>query len=176
MPSATHHNAQQPAGGSGADFYLHVQTKRAGKIKGEATSSGHTDDIIVSGWHWGLRANSALGSVGATERRSYTALTIQKQIDRATTGLMSALVSNDEVKEAKLCLRRAGGAQEDYFTVILKDARISSVEHTTDAVGHCSETVSIAFTKVEVEYRPQLASGLRGGATSFADEIYSVAG
>ena len=173
MSSATTHPRAQPSGGSAADIYLHVQTKRAGKIKGEATSSGHTDDIIVTGWHWGLRANSALGSVGATERRSYTALTIHKHIDRSTTGLMSALVSNDEVKEAKLCLRRAGGEQEDYFTVVLKDARIASVDHTTDALGHPSETLSIVFTKVEVEYRPQLSTGLRGGGTSFADEIYS---
>ena len=173
MSTATNHPRAQPSGASAADIYLHVQTKRAGKIKGESTSTGHADDIVVTGWHWGVRANSALGSVGASERRSYTALTIHKQIDRSTTGLMSALVTNDDVEEAKLSLRRAGGAQEDYFIVQLKDARISSVEHTTDALGHPSETVSIVFTKIEVEYRPQLSTGLRGGGTTFSDEIYN---
>ena len=150
-----------------------MQTKRGGKIKGESSSIGHVDDILVLGWHWGLRASSALGSVGASERRSYTAMTVHKLIDRASTGLMSALVSNDEVKEARLALRRSGLGQEDFFTVTLKDARISGVEHSTDELGHARETVTIVFTKVEVEYRPQLTTGLRGGATSFADEIYS---
>lgn len=96
-------------GGSAADVFLHVQTKRAGKIKGEAISPGHVDDIAVTAWQWGLSASSALGHSQATARRSYTALTIHKQIDAATTPLMSALATNDEVKEARLTMRRAGG-------------------------------------------------------------------
>src|SRR5262252_1215370 len=109
--------AQAPShsGGSGADTFLHVQTKRAGKVKGEATEPGHADDIHVVGWQWGLASGSALGNTQATSRRSYSALTIHKQVDAATTALMSALATNDEVKEAKLTMRRAGGTQEDFF-------------------------------------------------------------
>ena len=40
---------QAPAGGGSADFFLHVQTKRAGKVKGEAVAPGHQDDIVVTG-------------------------------------------------------------------------------------------------------------------------------
>ncbi len=53
--STAHHTV------SGADIFLHLQTKRAGKVKGEAATTGHTDDIAVAGWHWGLSASSALG-------------------------------------------------------------------------------------------------------------------
>lgn len=158
-------------GGSGADAFLHVQTKRAGKVKGEATEPGHADDIRVDGWQWGLTAGSALGSTQATSRRSYSALTVHKQIDSATTALMSALATNDEVKEAKLTMRRAGGEQEDFFIVKLEKARITSVQHTGEADGSTHETVTIAFTKVEVEYRPQKASGGRGGSHVFNDEL-----
>ena len=157
--------------GSAVDLYLHVQTKRAGKIKGEAAASDHADDIELSGWQWGLSASSALGNTQAASRRSYTALTVTKRIDAATTPLMSALVSNDEVKEAKLTMRRAGGEQEDFFIITLNDARVASVQHVADAEGGTTETVSIAFTKVEVEYRPQKASGQRGGSTMFSDEL-----
>lgn len=169
MPSASSNSVANSA----VDAFLHVQTKRAGKIKGEAANTGHVDDIVVSGWRWGLRAHSALGASGANERRSYTALTIFKQIDRATTGLMSALATNDEVKEAKLSLRRAGGSQEEFFIVTIKGARVESLEHGTDDSGLPQETLSLVFTKVEVEYRPQLATGLRGGATVFTDEIHA---
>jgi type VI secretion system secreted protein Hcp len=164
-------NSTVSPGGSAADVFLHVQTKRAGKVKGEASSVGHVDDIIVTAWQWGLSASSALGHSQASSRRSYTALTVHKHIDAATTALMSALVTNDEVKEARLTMRRAGGEQEDFFTVILKGARVASVQHATDDSGGTRETVAFAFTEVEVEYRPQRASGGRGGGTVFTDSL-----
>lgn len=159
-----------PAGG-GTDTFLHVQTKRAGKVKGEVATPGHTDDISVAGWHWGLAAGSALGDTQATARRSYTALTVHKRVDAATTPLMSALATNDEVKEAKLTMRRAGGVQEDFFLITLKGARITSLQHDAGADGDVRETLTIAFTEVEVEYRPQRSSGGRGGSTVFTDSL-----
>lgn len=159
------------AGNDGADVFLHVQTKRAGKIKGEVVAKGHNDDILVVGWQWGLSASSALGSTQAAGRRAYSALTVRKHIDSATTALMAALATNDEVKEAKLTLRRAGGAQEDFFIVKLEQARIASVHHSGEADGSTHETITIAFSKVEVEYRPQKTSGGRGGSQMFYDEL-----
>lgn len=155
----------------GADLFLHVQTRRAGKVKGEASSEGHVDDIELVGWQWGLSASSALGSTQATTRRSYSALTVVKRVDQASTALMAALATNDEVKEARLTMRRAGGAQEDFYTIKLQGARITSVQQGAEPDGETRETVSIAFTKVDVEYRPQRATGLRAGSTSFSDEL-----
>lgn len=157
-----------------SDIFLRVQTRRAGKIKGESALKGHEEDILVNSWNWGLSASSAIGSNQATGRRSYTALTLNKSIDVATTALMSALAQNDLVKEARLSMRRAGGDQDDYFIVTLKDARIVGLSHSTDSSGQASETVQFTFTKVEVEYRPQSAAGGRGGSTVFSDELVSV--
>ena len=162
---------QMQAGVAGADAFLHVQTKRAGKIKGEVVAADHLDDIDVIGWAWGLSAASAVGSTQATGRRAYTALTVHKRVDAATTALMSALATNDEVKEAKLTLRRAGGQQDYYFTIKLSGARITLVQHSCDASGDTLETVAIAFNKVEVEYKPQKSTGLRSGSSMFMDEI-----
>jgi type VI secretion system secreted protein Hcp len=155
----------------GADLFLHVQTRRAGKVKGESASEGHVDDIELVGWQWGLSASSALGSAQATTRRSYSALTVVKRVDQASTALMAALATNDEVKEARLTMRRAGGTQEDFYTIKLQGARITSVQQGAESDGETRETVSIAFTKVDVEYRPQRATGLRAGSTSFSDEL-----
>jgi type VI secretion system secreted protein Hcp len=160
-----------PAASSHSDIFLSVQTKRAGKVKGEAVNPGHEDDIIVKGWHWGVAATSALGSAQATSRRAYKALTIVKQIDAATTALMAALVTNDEVKEAKLTMRKAGSDQIDYFLVTLQKARISSVDHVADEAGNTVETVTLQFNKVAVEYRPQKSAGGRGASMTFEDEI-----
>jgi type VI secretion system secreted protein Hcp len=173
MPE-TKHQAGRPAEGGASDIYLHVQTKRAGKVKGEATATGHADDIIVRSWKWGVTAASALGSTQATGRRAYKHLTVVKGIDSATTALLSALVSNDEVKEAKLTLRRSGDGQQGYFTVTLKSARVVALDHATDEAGATQETVALAFMEVEVEYRVQQASGGRGGSFTFNDQVLAV--
>ena len=170
MATSTH-SSSGGVGQGACDTFLHVMTKRAGKIKGEARSTGHADDIVVAGWHWGLASAAALGTTAATSRRSYTALTVVKAIDSATTPLMSALATNDEVKEAKLTMRRAGGEQEDFFLITLKSARITSLHHEVDSAGNTQETIGITFTEVEVEYRNQRDSGQRGASTMFVDAI-----
>src|SRR5205085_924350 len=113
MPDRLPTPAPAAGAGAGCDIFLLVQTKRAGKVKGEASSPGHENEIVVAGWSWGLSAGSALGSGQATARRSYKHLTVFKAIDSASTSLMSALATNDEVKEAKLAMRRAGEEQVD---------------------------------------------------------------
>lgn len=164
--------SERPTGaGSLSDIFLQLQAKRAGKIKGESVAVGHEDEIVVQSWRWGLSGSSAVGSVKALARRSYTGLTVVKSIDSATTAIMSALATNDEIKEAKLTMRKAGDGQLDYFSVLLKNARISQVEHQVDASGDAVEVLTLVFTKVEVEYRTQQSTGSRGGASVFTDEI-----
>ncbi|MBK6469232.1 MAG: type VI secretion system tube protein Hcp [Betaproteobacteria bacterium] len=161
----------QATGTGKSDIYLHLQTKRAGKIKGESKTAGHVDDIHVQSWMWGVTGHSAAGSVQATGRRSYTALTIFKTIDLATTALMSALATNDEVKEAKLTMRKSGGDPLDYFTIQLAGARIEQVNHEVSATGEARERVDIVFSKLDVEYKQQDAAGRLVNNVSFADEI-----
>lgn len=153
------------------DTYLHLQTKRAGKVKGECATPGHADDIAVRSWSWGVSAPAAMGSVQATARRSYKNLTFIKGTDTASTALLSALATNDEVKEARLMLRRAGEGQQDFFRMTLKNARITSVDLDSSEDGDVWERVTVAFTKVEIEYSPQQRTGQRGAAYVFTDDV-----
>ncbi|MBX3623021.1 MAG: type VI secretion system tube protein Hcp [Rhizobacter sp.] len=160
------------SGGGGAiDVFLSVQTKRAGKLKGESQAVDHKEEIVVHGWSWGIAASSALGSAQATGRRSYKNLSVTKRIDSASTSLMSVLATNDEVKEAKLSMRKAGEGQRDYFTIKLSNARVTSLDLECGEDGDAIERITFAFTKVQVDYELQQATGHRGGGTSFQDEI-----
>jgi type VI secretion system secreted protein Hcp len=159
------------AASAASDVFLHVQTKRAGKIKGEGVTEGHTDDIGVFTWGWGVSANTAIGSTERTARRSYKHLVITKGIDSASTGLLSALVSNDEVKEATLTMRKAGGEALDYFTMTLNDARVVAVDVEVASDGRPVERVAFAFTKIDIEYKQQQGAGLGSGSFSFNDEV-----
>jgi len=162
-----------PTAASDADMFLHVQTKRAGKIKGEVTTGGHVDDIEVRSWTWGVAAATAIGSTAATGRRQYKHLVIVKGIDSASTGLLSALATNDEVKEAKLTLRKAGGDALDYYVMTLARARVVAIDLAVSDSGEPTETVGLAYTKIDVEYKRQQGSGLSGASTSFSDEVLS---
>jgi type VI secretion system secreted protein Hcp len=166
-------STKPPSPVSDADTFLHVQTKRAGKIKGEATTDGHVDDIEVRSWTWGVAASSAIGSTAATGRRQYKHLVVVKRIDSASTALLSALATNDEVKEATLTLRKAGGDALDYYKMKLAAARIVSIDVSVDEHATPVETVGIAYTKIDVEYKRQQSAGIPGASTSFSDEVLS---
>ena len=154
------------------DAFLSVQTKRAGRIKGESAVPGHEEEIAISSWRWAVQASSSLGATAATARRSYSGLTVVKAIDSASTALLSALATNDEVKEGVLTMRKSGGAEPvDFFLITLKEARVTQIEHSTDVHGDTNEVVTFAFRKVEVEYRRQETSGGRGASSVFTDEI-----
>jgi len=164
-----------PASGSvsGSDMFLTLQTRKAGKVKGEGNTPGHVDDIEVRAMTWGASSGSAVGSTAPTSRRQYRNLVIVKGIDSASTPLMSALATNDVVTLAKLTLRKAGGDALDYFSITLTNARIVQIDLVVDDHGHPTETVAIAFTKVDVEYTRQQSSGISAGTTSFNDEVMS---
>ena len=160
-----------PAARGSGDIFLSVQTKRAGKVKGESALPGHEEEITISSWRWAVQASSSVGSTAATARRSYSGLTVIKTIDSASTSLLSALATNDEVKECVLTMRKSGGEAVDFFFIRLKEARITQIDHSTNEHGETSEVVTFSFRKVEVEYRRQEGSGGRGASSVFTDEI-----
>ena len=86
---------------------------------------------------------------------------------------MSVLATNDEVKEAKLSMRKAGEGQRAFFTITLSQARVSSLDLECGENGDAIERVTFAFNKVQVDYELQQSTGQRGGGTSFQDEILS---
>jgi type VI secretion system secreted protein Hcp len=164
-------DSHAPKSKKSIDVFLSVQTKRAGKLKGEASALEHIGEIVVDGYTWGVTASSALGSSQATGRRSYRNLTVTKNIDSATTSLMSVLATNDEVKEAKLSMRKAGSGQRDYFTITLSAARVVSLDIECNEDGQAVEKIAFSFSKVQVDYELQQSTGGRGAGFSFNDEI-----
>lgn len=158
------------AGQFSADAYLAVVGKRQGAVKGESQTPGHVDEITVLTWHWGVTSPTATGTNQATGRRVYEVLKIDKHIDASSTKLMNALSHNEEIKSATLSLRKAG-TDEDFFIVVLKDARVVGCQIQYQAGGALHETVSIAYQSIDITYHPQQSSGLRGASSSFSDSF-----
>ena len=155
------------------DMFLKVDSSRSGAIKGEAKDAVHAGEIDVVGWSWGMRSASAMGGSGPAAKSSLEQLNIVKEVDSASTGLMSVMRNNDLVKKAVLSVRKAGGSPIDYFIVTIENGRITSYD--VEAAGLGSETmlerVSFSFQKINVEYASQDDKGLKGAGMTFTAEI-----
>lgn len=171
MPIQTPPMNTAGAPSSAIDTFLDVKAARAGAIKGESTAAGHVDEIRLTKWRWGVAASSAVGSAAATARRQYRALVVEKTPDNSSTGLLSALVNNDELKEINLSMRKIGGQALDYFQMKLGGGRVVDIDLDVDLAGLPVERVTFHYTRIEVTYRSQLADGTGGAACSFSDDV-----
>jgi type VI secretion system secreted protein Hcp len=163
------------ASGPGAgDMFLSVNGAKHGPINGEAQDHGkHKDEIEVLAWSWGMQGKSSLGGGVATGKATIRELRITKRVDKASTALMSALRTNEPIKEAILTLRKIGKTPLEYFTIKIEDGRVVALEiEAGDGSNAPSlfERVSFSFNKISVQYTPQGPDGGARGSTSFEDQ------
>jgi type VI secretion system secreted protein Hcp len=168
------HDSLLAKAGTG-DMFLSVKGAAHGVIKGESLDdSKHKGEIEVLSWSWGMQQRmSQFGGIQATGRATIRELKVIKRVDRASTGLMSALRSNETIKEAVLTLRKVGKTPLEYLKITLMDARVSALDIEGGDVSGGSmllERVAFAFNKIKVEYVPQGGDGLAQGGVSFEDE------
>jgi type VI secretion system secreted protein Hcp len=133
---------------------------KLGDIKGESTDAKHKDEIEVLSFSWGVTNAAPAGwGGGAASKATFQDLSIVHRIDKATPLLMQACATGTHLKEATITHRKAGKGQQEFLIVKMNDIIITGVAHSGSADQPAAETVSLAFAKVELEYRPQKADG-----------------
>jgi len=154
-------------------MFLLVKGARTGLFKGEAQDHKHTAEIEVVSWSWGMQGRPSLGDGRATGKATINELRIVKRVDAASTGLMSALRTNEPIKEATLTVRKAGKGQLEFLKIKIENGRVTSLTvEGGDSSGGADvvERLSFAFNKISVEYTKQGSDGLGMGTSVFADE------
>jgi type VI secretion system secreted protein Hcp len=162
--------AQSDTAQRNEDFFLKVELARQGPIKGEAVDEKHKEEILLTGWNWGMESKSAMSSAGPSGKATVHELRCFKNVDRASPVIMQALRTNETVKKATLTCRKAGKEQQEYLKITIQNGRLTSYSVDTDGAVP-TETFSFSFKKIEVEYREQRDDGLLGGSVMYADEI-----
>jgi type VI secretion system secreted protein Hcp len=160
--------------GSIGDMFLSVVGTKSGPIKGEAQDDKHKGEIDVLGWSWGMKALMEVGSGQLTGRTALKQLRVIKRLDGASCALMSAAANNEVIKKAVLTVRKAGLVQQEYFKITLEKALISSLDIQAPESSDNAlplESVTIAFQKVEVEYKQQGADGQLRGSMLFSHDL-----
>jgi type VI secretion system secreted protein Hcp len=116
-------------------------------VEGESTDPLHLAEIDVLSWSWGITQEcnnpSALPAVQS--------INVSKSIDKATPKLAEFCANGQHIPEAKLTCRKAGGTQEEYFTIKLADVLVSSYQtggSSTDVVP--ADQVSMCFGGIRI--------------------------
>jgi type VI secretion system secreted protein Hcp len=154
------------------DLFLKLETARQGPVKGESQDDKHAGEIDLIGWRWGMDAKTAMGGTGPAGKATVNELQIIKQVDKASTAMMSVLRANDVVKKAVLTQRKAGKTPHEYLKITLQEGRLTHYDVRSDETSLVPvEVWNLSFKRINVEYREQLADGQPGGATLYEDSI-----
>jgi type VI secretion system secreted protein Hcp len=85
-------------GGGVGDMFLMVKGAKHGVIKGESQDTAHKGEIDVLSWSWGMQGRPSLGGGGASGKATINDLKIVKRLDSASTALMGALRTNEQIQ------------------------------------------------------------------------------
>jgi len=136
-------------------------------VTGPSTSKTGAIDILS--FSFGASNTSTYG-VGASGKEAkagrvdFSNLSIMKVLDKTSPILAQHCWSGDILTKVVLLYDKpVGDAQADYFRIFLADALITSVQNS-GSNENPTESISFAFQKVEVAYKPENDDGTLGGA------------
>ena len=146
---------------------------KLGDIKGESLDDKHKDEIEVLSFSWGLTSPGTItgGGGGGAGKVSFQDLSFVHRVDKATPLLMKACATGTHLKDATITHRKAGKGQQEYFIIKMNDVIITAVTHGGESGQPPSEHVSLAFAKVDLEYKPQKPDGSLDAGIHFKYDI-----
>jgi type VI secretion system secreted protein Hcp len=131
-------------------------------IKGESTDAKHKEEIDVLSFSWGATqsGSSSTGGGGGAGKVVMNDFSFTKRTDKASPALMLACADGSHIKSVEMVARKAGKEQQEYLKYTFSDVLISSYQ-TGGSQGDVVpvDQVSLNFSKVEMEYKPQKADG-----------------
>lgn len=151
------------------DYFLKID-----KIEGEATDSKHAKEIDVLSWSFGESNPVQIGTGGlGAGKVSMSDFNFMTRVSKASPLLMKACALGEHIKEVTLTARKAGGGQQEYYTIKFSDVLISSYQVSASSEVP-TESVSFAYSKIEVEYKPQKADGTLDSPVKFGYDLKAV--
>jgi type VI secretion system secreted protein Hcp len=143
---------------------------KIGDIKGESLDDKHKDEIEVLSFSWGVATNTSAGPVGAG-KATFHDLSFNHTIDKASPQLLQACATGTHLKDATITHRKAGKGQQEYLIIKMNDIIITSVSVSDSSGSAGSESVTLAFSKIDLEYKPQKPDGSLDAGIHFKFDI-----
>lgn len=143
------------------DYFLRIDG-----VPGESTDKEHKGEIDVTSWSWGETnpgVHVGAGPVGAG-KVSMQDFHFVTQVSKASPRLLLACASGQHLKSATLTARKAGKAQQEFLRFDFTDLLVSSYQIGASEASDVLplDQVSLAFSKIQVQYKEQKADGTLG--------------
>ncbi|MEO6925496.1 MAG: type VI secretion system tube protein Hcp [Rhodanobacter sp.] len=145
--------------------------------KGESKHSKHKDKIQLLAWSWGCSQSGSFGhgSGGGSGKANVQDISFTKYLDTSTTSLIKGVVTGEHIGTATLFVSKAGGKQEDYFTIKMTSAMVTS--YSTGGSGGedmLTENITLNFAKFDIEYFAQNDKGVIASAGTVGYSVEEV--
>jgi type VI secretion system secreted protein Hcp len=133
-------------------------------VKGETLDKVYKgkNAIDVLSWNWGMSNTGTFhhGSGGGAGKANFQDISITKYVDKSTADLMMFCANGKHMTKGTLTCRKAGDNPLEYMKITMQQILVSSYA-TGGAAGdeRTTETVTLNFAKVKVEYFMQNAQG-----------------
>lgn len=130
-------------------------------IEGECEKDKHKKEIELASWAWSSFNSGAMGEVKTTcGKGSMSPMSFSSSCSKASPKLFLWCALGTYIPDAVIATRRSGGAgaQEEYFTITLKDVFVTAYSTAGDF-----ENFTLSFNEAEFNYLPQTAAAKAGG-------------
>ncbi|HEY6945448.1 MAG TPA: type VI secretion system tube protein Hcp [Candidatus Acidoferrum sp.] len=144
-----------------ADMFLKIDG-----VEGESPDKDHKKEIQILSFNFGATQPGSAGfgggsGVGKVQLHDFQ---FSKYTDSATPKLFEFCATGKHTPTVTLTCRKAGGSQQEYFKVKMSDVIVSSISHAgSGGEALPVESISLNFSKIEMEYKPQDEKGGLGG-------------
>jgi type VI secretion system secreted protein Hcp len=143
------------------DTYLDLEG-----VTGESTATGMEGKIEIYSFSWGASNPTTVssGSTGLSAGKvSISSFNIMKRTEKSSPVLFSACCSGKHFPTAVVTMRKATGegGQKEFLVYTFTDVMVESVQWSGSSGGDDTptESVSLAFAKVEINYQQQDSAG-----------------
>jgi len=146
---------------SHADMFLKMDG-----VEGESRDNKHKNEIELLSFSFGATQPGSAGHGGGAgvAKVQVNDLQISKYFDKASPKLFEACATGKHTPKVVITCRKAGGSQQEYLTITLSEVIVSSIQDSGSGGETLpSESVTLNFTKIEIEYKPQDEKGNLGG-------------
>jgi len=142
-----------------SDYFLKIDG-----IDGESQDHKFKGSIQLESFSWGASnpASFGHGSGGGVGKVSMHDFSFSMHTSKASPNLMAACSQGKHIPKATLSARKAGTEQNEYLTFKFTDVIISSYTIAGGGGDLPSDSLTIAFEKIEWIYQAQDAKGAVG--------------
>src|SRR5215831_6948076 len=130
------------------DYFLKVDG-----IDGESQDAKHKGDIQVESFSFGATQTGthSAGGGGGAGKVAMQDFHFTQKVNKSSPKLALACATGTHIKKAILTARKAGGKQQDFYTVTFTDLLVSSYQISGSGHGDTVpiDQISLNFAKIE---------------------------